>query len=227
MNRRTFIASVTGLATSSGCLEDTRESTTDEDDTDVEIVSNPTPPFEVTTVDAPGSEAGTMILPQSDQPMLVNLAQTTCFTCQGMIPTISDAIDRLEEIGYDLDSESPDVRFLTVVDPTYGASPSPDELADWWVEHGGHWHVGLDERGALRIYYEVDSFPTTIVIDDTGEVHRRTVGETTAGNVVSSVESATRATNDQHASETGREARANASTDGNASTDSVTRTTIG
>lgn len=185
MKRRSLIATTATLATLSGCLDEYRGGP----DADESGSSERTgPPFDVTTVDAPGSEAGTVSVPTADQVQLVNFARIHCPTSQAMLSRVGEAEERLEE-ELDVGPEGT-VLVITVVDGSAEGEPTESDLADWWVEHDGDWTVGLDEDGALVDHHDVSGYPTTVAIDGRGEVHWRDKGGTTASNLLSGVETA-------------------------------------
>lgn len=146
------------------------------------------PPFELRTVDAPGSEDGTATVPGAGQVTFLNPTRTLCPTSEGLIGTIGDARAELEsryEVGPD-----GDVRFVSLVDPRSGPDPTPAELGEWWVEHGGEWTIGIDEDGSINDHYEVSGFPTVLAVDDSGEAHWRDTGGTGSSNMVDGIERA-------------------------------------
>ncbi|MDG5817488.1 TlpA family protein disulfide reductase [Natronococcus sp. A-GB7] len=188
LNRRTLLA-VAGASAVAGCLEDDTADESDSDDSGDDVDDEPeSPPFELRTVDAPESEAGTTTVPGEGQVTFLNPTRTLCPTSEGLIETIGDARADLES-RYDVGPEG-DVRFVSMVDPRSGPDPTEEELADWWEEHGGEWTVGIDENGTINDYYEVRGFPTVLALDADGEVHWRDTGGTGASNMVRGVERA-------------------------------------
>ncbi|MFU8868321.1 TlpA family protein disulfide reductase [Natronococcus sp.] len=186
LNRRVLLA-VVGTSAVAGCLEDDGEDA--DDDPDTEPDDDPeSPPFELRTVDAPGSEAGTTTVPGEGQVTFLNPTRTMCPTSEGLIETIGDARADLES-RYDVGPDG-DVRFVSMVDPRSGPDPTEEELADWWAEHGGEWTVGIDEDGTINDYYEVRGFPTVIALDADGEVHWEDTGGTGASNMIRGIERA-------------------------------------
>ncbi|MXV62576.1 TlpA family protein disulfide reductase [Natronorubrum sp. JWXQ-INN-674] len=181
MRRRRVIAGAATLTTISGCLD----SGSDEDET---APDRDEPPFDVTTVDAPGSDAGTVSVPTAEQVQLVNFIRTTCPTSRGMLSHVGDAKDHFED-AYDVGPDG-EILVMTVINGTAGSQLSESELADWWVEQDGDWPVGIDESGQLFDAHGVVGTPTTIAVDGTGDVHWRDEGGTTASNLVSGVETA-------------------------------------
>jgi hypothetical protein len=185
MRRRVLLA-LSGLVAVSGCLEgdDARNDSSDTNSGD----DAPTLPIDVRTVDAPGSDAGTEPVPREEQVTFLNFTRLLCPTSEGLIETIGDVNDELEET-HDVGSTG-DVRFLSAVDPNYGGDPSDGEVADWWDEHGGRWPVGIDDDGDLGEYFEVRELPSVVAIDGDGEVHWRESGGTSSGNMVTGIERA-------------------------------------
>ncbi|MFC4436928.1 MULTISPECIES: TlpA family protein disulfide reductase [Natrialbaceae] len=191
--RRRAVLSLAGLVAIGGCLDGSSDSEDDDseaDDTEADGDESEaaSPPFDVATVDAPGSEAGSMPVPQEGQVTFVNFTRLLCPTSEGLIETIGDVRSELES-RYEVGSDG-DVRLVSVIDPRSGPDPSDDELAEWWEEHDGRWPIGVDEDGSLNDYYDVEGFPTVVVVDGDGEVHWRDTGGTSSRNMVSGVERA-------------------------------------
>lgn len=193
VTRRAFVASIPTVLVVSGCLETLEDGTetdgngTGDDETGTDA-DDADPRFEVTTVDAPGSDPGTVGVPPDGQVQLVNFSRITCPTSRDMLSRVGEARDRLAEST----TVGPDgaVHVLTVVDGSSGADPTPAELADWWAEQDGDWTVGIDEDGTLFDHHDVSVTPTTIAIDGTGTVHYRDEDATTSSNLVAGVERA-------------------------------------
>jgi len=137
----------------------------------------PGPPFTVETIDAPGSTAGTVDVPDPGTVYLLEFFLTTCGTCRASMPELAAANAELE-----------DVTLLSVLDPSYGADPSADELREWWIEYGGEWAVGFDASGALHDHYDVFGRPKTVVIDGEGESHWRNHGRKSVDDLLAAVE---------------------------------------
>ncbi|MEY7850702.1 TlpA family protein disulfide reductase [Natrarchaeobius sp. A-rgal3] len=195
MKRRELVLATATVGAISGCLRSSGVRTDGSDDhhSDSDGDSDgddhrSRPPFDVSTVDAPGSEAGTISVPIDEYVLLLNFTRTECPTSEEMIATIREARDRLIE-EYDGEKNIP-VRFLSVVDPVLGLDPTASELADWWDEHDGNWAVGVDDGGLLNEYYDVSGFPTTIAMAGDGSVHWRSTHGTAPSNVVTGVRTA-------------------------------------
>jgi cytochrome oxidase Cu insertion factor (SCO1/SenC/PrrC family) len=144
-------------------------STSDEEESDG--------PIEVETIDARGSEAGTVAVPNG-RPTVVMFFVTGCGTCQAQTPQLGEARSRLE--GTD----------ATVMSVTYQSKDNmpPDRLRDWWREHDGDWSVGYDPDTSLAANYGVVGFPVTIAVDGRGEKRWERNGRVPPEDIVAAVE---------------------------------------
>lgn len=137
-------------------------------------------PVEVETVDATGSEAGTLSVPAADRVTALDFFATTCNICQDMMPVMGEAHDTLT-------ADHDDLRFLSV---TNERGVSDDELATWWDDYDGNWLLGRDAGVDLFERYEVVNVPTVVVTDEVGAVRWRAEGRKTAEELVDGVEEA-------------------------------------
>ncbi|WP_306056813.1 TlpA family protein disulfide reductase [Natronococcus wangiae] len=191
--RRRAVLALAGAAVG-GCLDDwggagDAESGGDMDEGNGSDESDAeSPPFDVTTVEAPGSDAGTVSVPREEVVTFLNFTRLLCPTSEGLIGTIGDVRTELES-RYDVGPDG-DVWFISVINPNFGADPSREELAEWWDEHDGQWAIGIDEGSSLNEYYEVGGYPTVVTLDDDGEVHWRDTGGTSSDNMITGVERA-------------------------------------
>lgn len=139
------------------------------------------PPFDVATIEAPGSEEGSITVPEADWVTVLNFARTACPTSAGQLDVLADARDAVDDER---------VRFLTVVTPVGDPADDEDDFAEWWADHDGDWSLGVDDDRSIYGYYEVTVRPTTIVLDGDGEVHWRATGNVTSDAVVGGIEDA-------------------------------------
>ncbi|WP_255191366.1 TlpA family protein disulfide reductase [Natronobeatus ordinarius] len=135
-------------------------------------------PIELETIDAPGSEAGTITVPQPGQAMVVDFFATTCSSCASLMPTVAEAQEAAE-----------DVTFLSVT-----IERDEEPISAWWEEHGGNWAVGMDPGINLYERYDVVATPTTVAIDGTGEAHWRSQGSKTLEEILEGAAAAREAT---------------------------------
>lgn len=117
-------------------------------------------PIVVETFDAPGSESGTVPVPDERRVTLISSFATGCGNCRAQMPRLADARER---------TDADDVRFLSVTSQHVGENLSAERLREWWTDLGGDWYVGHDPDYALSRRYGVVGYPITIVVDDRGE----------------------------------------------------------
>jgi len=106
----------------------------------------------VTTLDAPGSEAGEMSVPADGQPTVVDLFATWCAPCK---PTINNLAQAREQI----DS---DVQFVSVSNEPLTGDFTTDDIVGWWEDFGGPWTVAHAGNGTLR-HFDAQRLPTSML----------------------------------------------------------------
>lgn len=139
-------------------------------------------PLTIETIDARGSEAGTVQVPAADRVTVATFFVTGCGQCQAQMPELAAARDDLET------RHGSDVRFLSVTYQSFGQLP-PDALREWWTTHDGNWSVGYDPESALSARYGVVGYPVTVVIDANGENRWQELGVQSQGRIAAAVES--------------------------------------
>ncbi|EMA39659.1 TlpA family protein disulfide reductase [Halobiforma nitratireducens] len=172
MNRRELVAGIASLSALGGAVAVLRRGlpaadgprsgsdTASEPNADGTSIAGDEP-IEVETIDAQGSESGTLPVP-NDGITVVTFFSVTCTQCERMLSPLADAHERLT-------SEYGDaVTFVSLFPPT----PEPD-LREWWREHEGNWSLGFDPAGRLATRYRVAG-TVLLVIDADGENHWRT-----------------------------------------------------
>ncbi|MFC4436930.1 MULTISPECIES: TlpA family protein disulfide reductase [Natrialbaceae] len=186
MRRRELVAGVgsVGVLAGAGALlrhgpptfeddEDGESTADDGDDSDGG-------PIEVETIDARGSDAGTLTVPSDDVTVLMFFVNA-CGNCQAQVSRLTEARAQLQEDHPD------DVTFLSVTYDSREQIPT-DDLRDWWTTHGGDGFVSYDASDLMQRYSAV-GYPVTIVVGAEGEAHWRETGTTAASSLVSAVES--------------------------------------
>jgi thiol-disulfide isomerase/thioredoxin len=169
MRRRELIAGAIGLGTVGvGAYLTTRAET------------GTVEPIEVETIEAPGSEAGTMTVPKRGTVSLVEFFATWCTTCSSMMPEVRAAHD---EVGDEAD-------FVSVTYEPLGHSVTRDDVAEWWQDHDGAWTVAHDAEFELTEALGVAGVPTTAVLDAENRVVLNDGGYKTEDEFVEAVERA-------------------------------------
>lgn len=137
-------------------------------------------PYEIETVDAAGSEAGTARVPTPGRPTFVDFFATWCSPCVEQMDALAEAHARVGD----------DVVFLSVTNEPVGESVSRAELTAWWEENDGNWTVGLDPAAELTSRYWGTPYPSAVAIDASGRVRWKESGIKTADELVAGIERA-------------------------------------
>jgi hypothetical protein len=186
MRRRDVVAGVGSLGTLGGAVHLVRNGPPQfgDEDADGEASSEGTTstdgPIDVETIDARGSESGSMSVP-SDRATVVMFFVNGCGTCQVQAGRIADAKAALEA------DHGDDVRFLSVTYDSREQIP-PDDLREWWDDHGGNGSLSYDASELMRRYSAV-GYPVTIVLDTDGDEHWRETGTTHGSDLARAVKS--------------------------------------
>lgn len=146
-------------------------------------------PIDVETIEARGSEAGTLTIP-SDEVMVLMFFVNGCGNCQVQTGRLADARAELEA------EHGDDVRFLSLTYDSEEQIP-PDELREWWETHGGNGYVSYEASRPMQEYAAV-GYPVTIVIDPDGEEHWRETGTTGGREIAAEVERVLETTTDEN-----------------------------
>ncbi len=126
----------------------------------IELGSDGVDPVELDTLDAPGSEAGTMTVPERGRVTFVEIFATWCTVCQSMMP-------RLAEVHEAVDG---DVQFLSITNEPVGTTVSREAVVEWWTANGGAWPVALDADLALTERLNAGGVPYAVVFDERNRI---------------------------------------------------------
>lgn len=139
-------------------------------------------PVELETADAPGSEVGSIVVPDPNLVTFVDFFATWCTPCKRQMPALAEANSRI--------GVSDDVQFASITSERVGPDGqlTEAELAEWWDEHGGEWTIGLDPMAELEVRYEGTPYPKAVVIDTNGRVVWSHQGVTDADTIVEGIE---------------------------------------
>ncbi|SDJ97459.1 Thiol-disulfide isomerase or thioredoxin [Halovenus aranensis] len=112
-------------------------------------------PVELPRFEAPGSTAGTEVVPESDRVTFVTMFATWCRTCRREMDSLNDAAAAVPA----------DVQFVSVTNEPIGETIQPADVVDWWREHDGNWPVAHDEDLELTKALDASGVPYSAVID--------------------------------------------------------------
>jgi len=127
-------------------------------------------PLTFETVDAPGSEAGDVTVPQADRPTFIDLFATWCAPCEEQMNVLSTLH---EEYG-------DRVRFVSITNQRLGGTFTERDLRSWWRRHHGAWTVGTDPDGDLMAALGAGGIPYHAIADASGSIRWQKAGLTLA-----------------------------------------------
>ncbi|THE63078.1 TlpA family protein disulfide reductase [Salinadaptatus halalkaliphilus] len=145
------------------------EQTTSDDPTDDSA------PLELRTLEVPGSDAGTIEIPNDGLTIAVAFSPV-CQRCQASMPELAAARERLTDAYGDA---------ITVVSITN--QQTEDQLRSWWVEHDGDWTLAFDPDRSFVTAYDIARHPVVLAIDADGTVRWEDDGVLEADRIVSEV----------------------------------------
>jgi thiol-disulfide isomerase/thioredoxin len=115
---------------------------------------------ELETLDAPGSDAGTVTVPEQDRVTFVELFATWCTVCQSMMPRIAEVNDAVGD----------EVQFLSVTNEPLGNTTTKSDVAEWWDAHEGNWTVAADTDLELTQRLDATGVPFAAIFDEQNRV---------------------------------------------------------
>lgn len=143
--------------------------------------SEPTEPIEVRTLEARGSEAGTMTIPDDDRLTVVTFFATTCSSCAEKMPHLAEAAATLE---------GEPIQFVSVTTEPVGNTVPEAEVVEWFESRGGDWLLAHDEGSRLTVAYDGVPYPKTAVVDSNGRTLWEHVGVASTDKLLEGFESA-------------------------------------
>lgn len=155
MKRRDALAGVVGLTLTGGSLWIAQNGLPTEQSSD----SDNALPREVETLDAPGSNAGTAVVPTPDTVTVVDLFATWCAPCDDQL-----------EILRPLEAEYDSVSFVSITNERPSETLTREDIAQWWAENSGNWTVGLDPGSDLLAAFNANGLPYIVITDTDGEI---------------------------------------------------------
>ncbi|MDY6775057.1 MAG: TlpA disulfide reductase family protein [Halobacteria archaeon] len=129
-------------------------------------------PVKIDTLEASGSQPGTMTVPVEGEVTVVDIFSTTCAPC----------VDQMDSLGAVESRLGDEAVFVSVTNQLVGEelSVTRDDIRDWWNRNGGDWTVGFDDDGKLTRAVSATGMPYLVIVDTDGEVawsHAGVVGE--------------------------------------------------
>lgn len=151
MRRRELLAGVVGLTVLGGGAAYAVGEFSVGDPSDEEEFEQ----FELPGIEAPGSEAATITVPEKGQVSFVELFATSCGVCQQMMPELRAASEEIDN----------GVQFVSVTNEPVGHSIEVEGVAEWWADHGGNWQLAHDANLDLTRELNANMVPYAAVFD--------------------------------------------------------------
>ncbi|MFC7008736.1 TlpA family protein disulfide reductase [Halalkalicoccus salilacus] len=133
------------------------------------------------TIDAPGSDAGEIRVPEPGRVSLLDFFGTWCGPCERQMPALAATHEAVADS---------DVQFVSITNEPVGQTLSREEVAAWWAEHGGAWTVAHDADHRLTERHDVTRLPTAVVLNGENSVTWSHTGLADADELVGAIEDA-------------------------------------
>jgi thiol-disulfide isomerase/thioredoxin len=117
-------------------------------------------PVDLEALDAQGSQAGTLTVPERGRVTFVEVFATWCTVCKSMMPRLAEVHASVGET----------VQFLSVTNEPLGNTVTRQDIADWWREHGGNWTVAADTDLELTTRLDASGVPYAFVLNERNTV---------------------------------------------------------
>ena len=130
-------------------------------------------PLELETLDAPGSSAGAVTVPERGRVTVLELFATWCTVCQSMMPEMAALHDAVGD----------EVQFLSVTNEPVGDTVTRADIAEWWTSHDGDWTLAVDEDLGLTQRLDATGVPYTFVLDEDNRIAWKHKGRSTAAEL--------------------------------------------
>jgi thiol-disulfide isomerase/thioredoxin len=126
--------------------------------------------IELEKIDASGSSAGSVTVPQEGRVTVLELFATWCGVCESM----------MSELGTAHDSLGDDVQFVSVTNEPLGETVTRADVASWWADHQGRWTLAADTDLELTQRLDAKGVPYTVIFDADNRIAWSHRGRTTA-----------------------------------------------
>lgn len=130
-------------------------------------------PLDIETLDAPGSTAGTISVPERGRVTVLELFATWCGVCESTMPELAEAHEAVGD----------EVQFVSVTNEPLGETVTREDVAEWWTDHGGNWTLGVDDDLELTQRLDATGVPHTVVFDADNRIAWQHHGRTTAAEL--------------------------------------------
>ncbi|WP_122088093.1 TlpA family protein disulfide reductase [Halalkalicoccus subterraneus] len=136
-------------------------------------------PVTLDAIEAPGSEAGEVRVPEPGTVSFLDFFGTWCGPCETQMPALVEAHERIQG-----------VQFLSITNEPVGTTLAPEAVAEWWAEHDGAWTVVHDADHELTERHDVTRLPTAVVLDGENTVTWSHTGLAESEELLAAIEDA-------------------------------------
>lgn len=135
-------------------------------------------PIELDGIDAPGSRAAPVTVPERGSVSVIEVFATWCGACRRMM---DELVVVHGEVG-------DDVQFVSVTNEPLGDTVTHEDVAAWWNEHDGQWQVAHDAELDLTERLSATGVPYSVVLDEENRIQWSDQGYKTAGELLDPIE---------------------------------------
>lgn len=136
-------------------------------------------PVELPQLEAPGSSAGTVVVPEEGRVSYVTFFATWCTTCRAKMGPLGEAATAVEN-----------AQFISVTNEAVGQAVQPEDVADWWRRYDGNWPVAHDDELELSRRLEAPGVPYSVVLDADNRVTWSDAGYKEATEILEQIDAA-------------------------------------
>lgn len=164
-----------------------KDEASDSADTETESPADPADSPEAETVPAPDftleDQYGNVhtMADYKGKTIFLNFWATWCPPCRAEMPEIQEIYEEYGE-------NQSDVIVLGVASPNTGREGNVESIAAFLEENNYTYPVVMDDGGSLAYYYGISAYPTTFMIDSSGNVYGYVTGQITKDIMQSIIE---------------------------------------
>lgn len=170
MNRRQLLAGIAGVALTGGSAWVAAQ----------ELPAGTELPVQIETMNAHGSDRGTISVPIENTVTVIDLFATWCSPCKAQMDGLASLHDAYGD----------ELAFISVTNERIGGTLSRADIRTWWHQNDGCWTLGLDPESELMAMLGADGLPYIAVTGADGTITWRHRGVARSDSIRSEIEAA-------------------------------------
>jgi thiol-disulfide isomerase/thioredoxin len=139
-------------------------------------------PAQIETMDAPGSDQGSIRVPVEDTVTVIDLFATWCTPCKAQMDVLAPI--------HATYADNANVSFISVTNERIGGTLSRADIREWWRQNNGHWTLGLDPDSNLMSTLNASGLPYMAIAAADGTITWHHGGIAKANTLRSEIEAA-------------------------------------